>query len=182
MHKTSMHDLFAQELRDLYSAENQIVKALPKMARAAADPELRHAFQDHLEETTAQIGRLEQICAKMEISPKGRKCKAMEGLLEESKEALEFDRDSVRDAALIAAVQRIEHYEIAGYGCARTFAEILGNDQAAHLLQESLAEEGIADKRLTYIAETINMAAVGKEHDFAQMAGSGMAHAGHMRH
>ena len=161
MPKTSMHDLFVQELKDLYNAENQLVKALPKMAKAATDPELQRAFQNHLTETINQVKRLEQIGAQMEIEPKGKKCKAMEGLIQEGREAIdEYEDDNVRDAALIAAAQRVEHYEIAGYGCARTFAKLLGYDDAAELLQATLDEEGNADKILTSIAENINVEAL----------------------
>jgi ferritin-like metal-binding protein YciE len=156
-----MHDLFVQELKDLYNAENQLVKALPKMAKAATDPELQRAFQNHLTETINQVKRLEQIGAQMEIEPKGKKCKAMEGLIQEGREAIdEYEDDNVRDAALIAAAQRVEHYEIAGYGCARTFAKLLGYDDAAELLQATLDEEGNADKILTSIAENINVEAL----------------------
>lgn len=181
MHKTSMHDLFIQELKDLYNAENQLVKALPKMAKAATDPELQRAFQNHLNETINQVNRLEQICTKMEIVPKGKKCKAMEGLIQEGKEAIEeYEDDSVRDAALIAAAQRVEHYEIAGYGCARTFAKLLGYDEAAELLQATLDEEGNADKTLTSIAENINVEALEKNPESADDEAE-MAHAGHER-
>jgi ferritin-like metal-binding protein YciE len=175
-----MQDLFVQELKDLYNAENQLVKALPKMAKAAADPELQRAFQDHLKETMTQVNRLETIFAKMDISPKGKKCKAMEGLILEGKEVMEeYEDDTVRDAALIAAAQRVEHYEIAGYGCARTFAKLLGHDAAADLLQETLDEEGNADKLLTSIAENINLEAV--ENDQESDDESEMAHAGKER-
>lgn len=161
MHKTSMRDLFVQELKDLYNAENQLVKALPKMAKAATDPELQRAFQNHLSETINQVNRIEQICANLEIAPKGKKCKAMEGLIQEGTEAIvEYNDDNVRDAALIAAAQRVEHYEIAGYGCARTVAKLLGYDEAAELLQATLDEEGNADKMLTSIAENINVEAL----------------------
>jgi len=186
MHHT-MYDLFVQELKDLYNAENQLVKALPKMAKAAKDPELQKAFQNHLKETMNQVSRLEQICSNMDISPKGKKCKAMEGLILEGKEALdEFEDDAVRDAALIAAAQRVEHYEMAGYGCARTFAKLLGNDEAASLLQETLDEEGNADKLLTSIAENINVEAAendqaGDEED-AEGEEREMAHSGRNHH
>ena len=161
MHNASMRDLYIQELKDLYNAENQLVKALPKMAKAAESLELKQAFEDHLEETKTQVSRLEKICAKMQVNPKGKKCKGMEGLVDEGKEYLErWDDSSVRDAALIAAAQRVEHYEMASYGCARTFARLLGDEEAAELLQESLDEEGNADKKLTSIAENINVEAV----------------------
>src|SRR4051794_36052198 len=134
----SLHDLLVSELKDLYSAENQLVKALPKMAKAASSAELRDAFTQHLEVTRGQVERLEQVFAELDVSPRGKKCKAMEGLIEEGKELLEEDADpAVLDAALIAAAQRVEHYEIAGYGCVRTFAEHLGYDKVVRLLEET---------------------------------------------
>jgi ferritin-like metal-binding protein YciE len=157
-----LHDLYVDELKDLYSAEHQLLKALPKMAKAASAPQLAKAFTDHLEETEGQVERLEKIFKKLDVSPKGKTCKAMEGLLEEGKEVMEEDADPmVMDAALIAAGQRVEHYEMAGYGCVRTFARLLGYEQAADLLQKTLDEEGAADKKLTKLAETvINVEAV----------------------
>jgi ferritin-like metal-binding protein YciE len=152
----SLEDLFADELRDLYSAENMIVKALPKMAKAASSPELQHAFQEHLEQTNHQVERLEQIFEQLDLSSRGKKCKAMEGLLEEGKEILKAEAEpAVLDAALIGAAQRVEHYEIAGYGCARTYARLLGHEEAANLLQQTLDEESATDKKLTHLAETI---------------------------
>jgi ferritin-like metal-binding protein YciE len=152
----SLHDLYVDELKDLYNAENQLVKALPKMAKAASNPELAKAFRDHLEETQAQVERLEQIFERLEISPKGKKCKAMEGLIEEGKEVMEDAADPmVKDAALISAAQRVEHYEMAGYGCVRTFAHLLGDEAAADLLQETLNEEGGANKKLNDLAESV---------------------------
>jgi ferritin-like metal-binding protein YciE len=154
MKMKSLHDLYIGELRDLYSAENQLLKALPKMARAAHADELRQAFEDHLAETENQVQRLEMIFQQLDISTRGKKCKGMEGLIEEGKEVMESAADEmVLDAALIAAAQKVEHYEIAGYGCARTYARMLGQDEAAELLQETLDEEGNADKRLTELAE-----------------------------
>lgn len=183
MQRTTMHELYVNELKDLYNAENQLVKALPKMAKAATDPELQRAFQNHLNETMAQVNRLEQICGELDISPKGKKCKAMEGLILEGKEAIDdYEDDDVRDAALIAAAQRVEHYEIAGYGCARTFARILGYDDAANLLQESLDEEGNADKLLTSIAEHINVEAAEGDAAEEETEEGEMAHAGKARH
>ena len=144
------------ELKDLYSAEHQILKALPKMATAASDAHLAKAFTDHLAQTKDQVTRLDKIFKKLDVSPRGKTCKAMEGLLEEGKEVLDEDADpTVKDAALIAAAQRVEHYEMAGYGCVRTFARLLGEDAAADLLQETLDEEGAADKKLTKLAETV---------------------------
>lgn len=152
----SLHALYVNELKDLYSAENQLLKALPKMSKKATAPELQAAFTDHLGVTRKQVERLEQIFAALDVSPRGRKCKAMEGLIEEGKEVLEDDgHPSVVDAALIACAQRVEHYEMAGYGCARTFATLLGYADAAALLQATLDEEGEADKKLTRLAETV---------------------------
>ena len=152
----TLKDLYVSELKDLYNAEHQLLKALPKMAKAASSPALAKAFTDHLAETEQQIERLETIFVELEIGPKGKKCKAMEGLLEEGKEVMAEDSDpSVKDAALISAAQRVEHYEMAGYGCVRTFARLLGFDDAADLLQETLDEEGTADKKLTELAESV---------------------------
>jgi ferritin-like metal-binding protein YciE len=151
----TLHDLYVDELKDLYSAENQLVKALPKMAKAASDPKLRQAFESHLEETKGHVQRLETIFKELDESPKGKKCKAMEGLIEEGGEILKEDgQPSVIDAALIAAAQRVEHYEMAAYGSTRTFATLLGFEDAANLLQETLDEEAKADKKLTEVAET----------------------------
>ena len=156
MKLNSLRDLFVDVIKDLHSAEAQIVKALPRLAKAASSPELRQAFEEHLEETENQVRRLEQIAEKLGISPKGKRCRGMEGLLEEAREVLEEDGDdTVLDAAFIAAAQKVEHYEIAGYGCARTYAEMLGDTRAAELLQESLDEEMAADQKLTEIAERI---------------------------
>jgi len=159
----SLDDLLPEELRDLYSAENQILKALPKMAKAASNSELQHGFQEHLEQTKGHVQRLEQICESLDLSPKGKKCKAMEGLLEEGKEMMNEDADTdVKDAALIAAAQRVEHYEIAVYGCARTYARQLGHREAANLLDQTLHEESETDKKLTEIAENmVNLQAAG---------------------
>ena len=157
----SIHDLYVDELKDLYNAEHQLLKALPKMAKAATAPRLARAFTDHLEETKEQIERLEKIFKKLDASPKGKKCKAMEGLIEEGKEVMEEDAEpAVMDAALIAAGQRVEHYEMAGYGTVRAFAKLLGDTAAAKLLEQTLNEEGAADKKLTKLAEsTINLEA-----------------------
>lgn len=152
----SLHALYVNELKDLYNAENQLLKALPRMAKAASAPGLKAAFTEHLEVTRGQVERLDRIFAELGVSPKGKKCKAMEGLVEEGKEVMEEDGEpSVIDAALIAAAQRVEHYEMAGYGCVRTFATLLGYEDAAALLQETLDEEGEADKKLTELAETV---------------------------
>jgi ferritin-like metal-binding protein YciE len=153
MKMKTLEDLLAHELKDLYSAEKQLTKALPKMAKAVTDQDLQAALESHLEETEQQVSRLEEIFLKLELPSRGTKCKAMEGLIEEGKEILEEDMaDHVRDAAIIAAAQRVEHYEIAGYGCARTFAEKLGHRDIAQLLEQTLNEEKAADEKLTQIA------------------------------
>ena len=157
MKTKGFHDLFELELKDLYSAEKQLTKALPKMAKAATNEDLQQAFESHLEETEGQIERLEKIFKQLDIAyGRVEKCKAMEGLIEEGKTLLEEGlAPDVLDAALICAAQKVEHYEIAGYGCARTFAQQLGYDEVAALLQETLDEEGNADKKLTGIAESV---------------------------
>jgi len=160
MELASLRDLYEDELKDLFSAENQLLKALPKMAKAASSEELKAAFLTHLEQTKVHAERLEQICDALGISPKGKKCKAMEGLIEEGKELMEEDADpEVLDAGLIAAAQRVEHYEIAGYGCVRTYAGLLKDAKAAELLQQTLDEEGQTDKLLTKLAKRINVMA-----------------------
>jgi ferritin-like metal-binding protein YciE len=144
-----------EELKDLYSAENQITKALPKMIKAASHNELRQAFTRHLQETEVHVQRIEQVCDELGVSPKGKKCVGMEGLLKEGSELIkEKSEPDVLDAGLIAAAQRVEHYEIAGYGCLRTYARQLGYQSQAELLQATLDEEGNADKVLTEIAES----------------------------
>ena len=150
-----LNDLLIDQLKDLYNAETQLTKALPKMAKAAKNPELKKAFEDHLAQTQEHVNRLEQVFEALGEKPKGKTCQAMKGLIEEGKEILDEDADdSVRDAGLIAAAQRVEHYEIAGYGTVRTYAETLGHQDAAELLQQTLDEEGEADKLLTKIAES----------------------------
>lgn len=157
----TLQDFFIEELKDLYSAEKQLLKALPKMAKAADSPELKEAFQNHLSETEAQVGRLEKISGNLGKTLTGKKCKAMEGLIEEGKEIIEQDAvPVVKDAALIAAAQKVEHYEIASYGCAATYAKLLNNNKVESLLRETLEEEGNADKTLTQIAENINVEAL----------------------
>lgn len=152
----SLRTLWVEEMRDLYNAENQLLKALPKMAKTASTPELKQAFETHLEETRGHVERLEEIFDKLGKKPSGKTCKAMKGLVEEGSEMMQEEGpDSVIDAGLIAAAQRVEHYEMAGYGAARTFASILGEDEAEDLLQETLDEEGAADEKLTEIAESI---------------------------
>ena len=161
----SLDDLYLKELKDLYSAENQILKALPKMAKAASSPDLKKAFQEHLEQTRVHVERLEEIFDKLDSSRKGKKCKAIEGLIEEGKEIMGEDAEpSVLDAALIAAAQKVEHYEMAGYGCVRTYARLLGREDEADILQQTLDEEGETDKKLTQLAEShINVGAAAGE-------------------
>ena len=156
MSMDSLKDLYIEELKDLYNAENQLLKALPKMAKKASAPELKKAFQDHLAQTEGHVNRLEKIFKGLGEKATGKTCKAMKGLVEEGKEIIEEDGDgSVLDAALIGAAQRVEHYEMAGYGVVRTFAMLLGEQDAMGLLQRTLNEEGETDKRLTKLAESI---------------------------
>lgn len=164
MELNSMKDLLEHEVRDILYAERKIVKVLPKMANAANNQELKQAFEDHLEETRGQIERLEQVCEQLGIGARGEKCEAIEGILEEGEERIKAKGDdAVLDAALISAAQRVEHYEMAAYGSARAFAEALGLTEVVNLLQETLDEEGKADKTLNKLAKnTINpMAAEG---------------------
>jgi ferritin-like metal-binding protein YciE len=149
----SLEVLLQQEIKDLYSAENQLVKALPKMAKAATSPELREAFETHLEETKVHAERLEEVARLLETTPKGKVCKAMQGLVEEGSEVIEEDGEgSVKDLALIGAAQKVEHYEIAGYGTARAFAECLGYTDDADILGTTLEEESDADDAFTRLA------------------------------
>jgi ferritin-like metal-binding protein YciE len=162
----SLQELFIDELKDLYSAENQIIKALPKMAKNSESDELRSAFEEHLEQTKGQVERLDQIFEELDVTPRGKKCKGMEGLIEEGKELMEEDVEpEVLDAGLIGAAQRVEHYEIAAYGTARTHAELLKMDNAVKLLQETLDEEKETDQKLTSIAESINVEAAEMEEE-----------------
>jgi ferritin-like metal-binding protein YciE len=153
----SMEKLLVSEIKDLYSAENQITKALPRMAKAASNSQLRTAFEHHLKETEQQIQRLEQICEILGASPKGKTCAGMKGLLEEGSETMqEAQEGPVRDEAMIAAAQRVEHYEMAAYGTVRTYAERIGNQQIARLLEKTLEEEKAADQKLTQISEKVH--------------------------
>src|ERR1700681_1088129 len=152
-----LKDLYIDELKDLYNAENQLVKALPKMARAASSDELRRGFEEHLEQTKGHVKRLEKIFQALGESPKGKKCKGMEGLIAEGSEAMKEDYEgSVLDAALIGAAQRVEHYEIAGYGTVRSMAETLGETDHVSLLGETLQKEKETDEKLTELASQIN--------------------------
>src|ERR1700720_4794138 len=152
----SLKKLYLEELRDLYSAEMQLVKALPKMVKGASSAELKEAFEGHLEQTKEHVERLNEIFDRLDEKPTGKTCKAMKGLIEEGSEMLrEEGAESVIDAGLIGAAQRVEHYEIASYGTARTFAKLLGEEDAAELLQQTLDEEGETDKELSELAERI---------------------------
>ena len=160
MTNDELKELYIDELKDLYSAENQLLKALPKMAKAASSEELSSAFTEHLEQTQGQVQRLEQIFEMLDENPKGKKCVGMEGLVKEGAELMGEDfEDEVMDAGLIGAAQRIEHYEIAAYGTARAFAELMGESEQASLLSETLEEEKETDQKLTQLSEQINVEA-----------------------
>jgi len=157
----TLEDLYTDLLKDLYSAEKQLVKALPKLAKNAQSPDLQKAFQEHLKQTEGHVERIERIFTELGGSPRGKKCVGMEGLVEEGNELMQEDTEpDVLDAGLIAAAQKVEHYEIASYGTARAWAQRLGYDKAARLLQETLEEESMANEKLTKIAEShVNMEA-----------------------
>lgn len=158
--KHTLEDAFIEELRDVLSAEKQIVAALPKMAKAATNPQLKEAFTNHLEETKGQVERLEKVFEACGKPARSKKCAAMEGILEEGKEIMELDADpEVLDAMIIGAAQKVEHYEIATYGTLCTWAEMIGNNEALGLLKETMAEEENTDKLLTTISETVNQQA-----------------------
>jgi len=160
MQMNSLEDLFVTELKDLYSAEKQLLKALPKMAKAANSKSLQNGFNKHLRQTEGHVSRLEKVFDELGASPRGKKCQAMEGLIEEGQEIIDEDADpNVKDAGLIAAAQKVEHYEIAGYGTVRTYANLLNHKRAASLLQQTLDEEGETDKTLSQLAEHINVSA-----------------------
>jgi ferritin-like metal-binding protein YciE len=160
MQHEALRDLYIDELRDIYSAETQLVKALPKMAKAATSDELRSGFEEHLEQTRGHVSRLEQIFEDLDEKPSGKKCSGMEGLVKEGGEMIknEFEGE-VKDAGLIGAAQRVEHYEIAAYGTVRAFAELLGDRNAVDLLSQTLEEEKETDKKLTQLASEINVEA-----------------------
>ncbi len=154
MKMNHLKDLYVDQLKDIYNAEKQLIQALPKMAKAATTEELRMGFEEHLEQTKTHLSRLEQVFEALGSSTGRKKCAAMEGLVEEGQEAIEMEGNPVvRDAALIAAAQRVEHYEIAAYGSVRTFADHLGLSDQSKLLQMTLDEEGATDKKLTAMAE-----------------------------
>ncbi len=161
MKHNALKELYVDELRDIYNAEQQLTKALPKMAKAATSEELRAGFEEHLEQTRGHVQRLEQIFVDLDEKPTGKKCKGMEGLIEEGDEMIEEEEleGEVLDAGLISAAQRVEHYEIAAYGCVRTYAGLLGEKKAGSLLEETLKEEKETDQKLTELAENINLQA-----------------------
>ena len=155
MELDTLKDLYVEEIKDLYSAEKQLIKALPKMAKAASDKQLQQAFRTHLRQTAEHAARLEQICKDLGVSPRGKKCVGMEGLIEEGSELIkENPNPEVLDAGLISKAQHVEHYEMAGYGTVRTYARQLGFDSHADLLQRTLNEEGQTDHLLTALAES----------------------------
>lgn len=164
MSSDNLRELLIEELQDIYNAENQLVKALPKMAKAAVNEELKAGFLNHLEETKGHVQRLEQAFDLLGEPAKGKLCHAMKGLVEEGAEAIEEnDRSPVLDAQLIGAAQRVEHYEIAAYGTVRSFAQKLGEDKVSKLLEQTLAEEGATDKKLTVISKKVNSEALAFE-------------------
>jgi ferritin-like metal-binding protein YciE len=180
MKMQTLKDLYIDELKDVYDAENQIAKALPKMAKEATNEELRAAIEQHLDQTQTQIERLEQIFEELGEKAKGTKCEATKGLIEEAKRMMDDAEDEdVRDAAIIGSAQKVEHYEIAAYGTLRTYAELLGFDEQAELLQETLDEEKEADELLSQIAESsINPEAASEEEGSERSRGTGSSSQG----
>jgi ferritin-like metal-binding protein YciE len=161
MAANSLQELYVEQLQDLFDAEQHIIKALPRMIEAAQSEELRDALTEHLEVTRKQADRVEQICQDLGEEAKGEKCKGMEGVLKEGSELVgDIDNEDVRDAAIIASAQRVEHYEMAGYGTARTYATLLGFDDAASTLEQTLNEEKEADEKLSSLAEELNVGAL----------------------
>jgi ferritin-like metal-binding protein YciE len=162
----NLRDVYIEQLKDIFSAETQLTKALPKMAKAASSPDLAKGFEDHLEQTKGHVARLEQIFEALDEKPTGQKCKAMEGLIKEGAEAIEEDASpAAKDSLLIAAAQRVEHYEIAAYGTVKTFAGLLNEDEAVELLEQTLQEEVETDEKLTTAAEAINAEANEEEEE-----------------
>jgi ferritin-like metal-binding protein YciE len=160
MKSNRLKHLYVEELKDLYSAENQLIKAIPKMAEASTSPDLRAGFEEHLGQTREHVARLEKIFKALGESPTGKKCKGMEGLIKEGGEMIEEDPGPEElDAGLISAAQRVEHYEMAGYGCVATYAKLLGETEAESLLRETLEEERDTDKKLTKLSGQINVEA-----------------------
>jgi ferritin-like metal-binding protein YciE len=175
MSTLALRDLYLEELKDVYDAENRLIKALPKMAEAAESAELRQGFENHLEQTRQHALRLEQIFARMGEEPKRKKCAAMVGLIQEGDDLMGEDYEvGVKDAALISAAQRVEHYEIAAYGCMRTWAGLLGDSEAKGLLEQTLTEEKETDQKLNELSETINRQANdGADSQRSRTAGAG---------
>jgi ferritin-like metal-binding protein YciE len=171
----NLHELFVDELKDIYDAEKQLTKALPKMAKAAQSEDLRAAFEEHLEITRMQVNRLEEVFKSLGMAARGKTCEGMKGLIEEGQEKMsELDQGATLDAALIASAQKVEHYEIASYGTLATFAEIMGHQDAKDLLGQTLDEEKEADEKLTQVAGQINFEAEAEEGE-EQEQGSRMA-------
>jgi len=165
----NLHELFVDELKDIYDAEKQLTKALPKMAKAADSEDLRAAFEEHLEITRMQVNRLEEVFKSLGMAARGKPCEGMKGLIEEGQEKMEeLDRGATLDAALIASAQKVEHYEIASYGTLATFAEIMGHQDAKDLLGQTLDEEKEADEKLTQVAGQINFEAEAEEGEGAE--------------
>jgi|SRR5580698_191366 ferritin-like metal-binding protein YciE len=174
MQKESLRELYIDELRDLYNAETQLVKVLPKMAKAASSGQLQEAFEEHLRQTSDHVCRLEQIFQQLEKKPSGKRCLGMVGLIKEGAETMGEDyAEGVMDAAIIGAAQRIEHYEMAAYGAVRAFAELLGEKEHVSLLNQTLEEEKQADKKLTDLSQQINLKAVQREADASTLSREG---------
>jgi ferritin-like metal-binding protein YciE len=166
MEHSALKELYIDELRDIYNAESQLVKALPKMAKASTSDELRSGFESHLEQTRGHVQRLEEIFDALNEKPTGKKCAGMQGLVKEGEEIMDEDFEGqVMDTALISAAQRVEHYEIAAYGCVRSWAELLGESEAASLLEKTLEEEKATDQKLTELSEKINVEAKGQDEE-----------------
>jgi ferritin-like metal-binding protein YciE len=159
MKESALKKLYVEELRDIYNAENQLTKALPRMAKASTSEDLQAGFDEHLEQTKGHVERLDRIFKELGKKPTGKKCKGMEGLVEECKEMIDEQEGEALDAGLISAAQRVEHYEIAAYGCVRTYANLLGENVAVKLLEQTLKEEKETDQKLTKLAEKINIEA-----------------------
>jgi ferritin-like metal-binding protein YciE len=173
MSEKGLKDLYLDELRDIYNAENQLVKALPKMAKASTYPKLKAGFEEHLQQTQGHVQRLEQIFSSLAEDPKGKTCKGMKGLVEEGEEAIGEDyENNVKDAGIIGAAQRVEHYEMAAYGTARELAKILGRTEDAVLLEQTLEEEKETDKKLTTLAMDLNRQASAVDNQKARAAGA----------
>jgi ferritin-like metal-binding protein YciE len=172
MTNDTLKDLYVEELKDIYSAENQIIKALPKMAKAASSEALKAGFEEHLQQTKGQVERLQKIFKLLDESPTGKKCHGMEGLLEEGSEAIEEFEGDVLDAALISAAQRVEHYEMAAYGTVRTYAELLDEPRHVSLLAETLQEEKDTDQKLSKLSKKINLDASEGVQDISSKGGT----------